>query len=246
MREIATTGIHAVVTELQARTDGELVERVRRGEQRAFEPLMRRYNQRLFRAARGIVVSDAEAEDVVQESYIRAYLHLDEFRGPNGFGAWLTRIAVNEALMRRRRPNAADPAGTHDFDEETLQERVMASSDRTAPTPEQETENEQLGGLLERTIDRLPENYRVAFILREIEQLSLAETAASLDIPTATVKTRVHRARRLLQRLLSRELQEAYAQAYPFAGRRCDRTVEAVFRRLAGFDGKRDPAERSH
>lgn len=246
MRETATTGVHAAVTALRARPDSELVERVRGGEQRAFEPLMRRYNRRLFRAARGIVASDAEAEDVVQETYVRAYVRLEDFRGPNGFGAWLTRIAVNEALMRRRRPNAADPVGAHDFDEDTLQEEVMAGSNRVAPTPEQETANEQLGGLLERSIDRLPENYRVAFILREIEQLSLAETAASLDIPKATVKTRVHRARRLLQRMLSNELHEAIAQAYPFAGRRCDRTVETVFRRLAGFAGNPNPGERSH
>ncbi len=246
MHETATTDTHASMTALRSLSDGELVERIRAGEQRAFEPVMRRYNRRLFRAARGIVVSDAEAEDVVQETYVRAYLHLAEFRGPYGLGAWLTRIAVNEALMRRRRRDAADPAGAHDFDRDALQGDVMASSDRAAPTPEQETANEQLGGLIERGIDRLPERYRVAFILREIEQLSLAETAASLDIPAATVKTRVHRARRLLQQALSRELRDASAQAYPFAGQRCDRTVEAVFRRLTGFAGSTTPGGRCH
>lgn len=246
MRESAPTGTPDSLTALESRPDRELVDRLRGGEQKAFEPLMRRYNRRLFRAARGIVGSDAEAEDVVQETYVRAYLRLGDFRGPDGFGAWLTRIAVNEALMRRRRPDAADPVDAHGFDEESLQEEVMATGDRRTPTPEQETANEQLGGLLERSIDRLPESYRLAFILREIEQLSLAETAASLDIPAATVKTRVHRARRLLQRALSHELREATLQAYPFAGRRCDRTVETVFRRITGLAGLAESRGRSH
>lgn len=246
MHEISTRETDAPTTALRSLSDRELIERIRSGEQRAFEPVMRRYNRRLFRAARGIVTSDAEAEDTVQEAYVRAYLHLHEFRGPHGLGAWLTRIAVNEALMRKRRREAADPAGAHDFDDDAWQEGVMAGSDRVAPTPEQETANEQLGGLIERSIDRLPERYRVAFILREVEQLTLAETAASLDIPVATVKTRVHRARRLLQRTLSRELRGAATQAYPFAGHRCDRTVEGVFRRLAGFAGTVSPGERTH
>ena len=226
--------------------DRELLGRLRAGETRAFEPLMRRYNRRLFRAARGVVVSDAEAEDVVQDAWVRAYLRLGEFRGPDGLGAWLTRIAVNEALMRRRRPDAAAWTAALDLDGNTIAGAAMVDDDRACPTPEEATSNEQLGGLVERCVDRLPEAYRVAFILREIEQLSVAETAASLGVAPATVKTRVHRARGLLRRALSRELRDAAATAYPFAGRRCDRTVEAVFRRLAGLAGADAPGGRTH
>lgn len=230
---------------LRTLSDEELVRHVRSGHPRAFEPVMRRYNQRLFRAARGITGSDAEAEDVVQDAYVRAYTRINEFRGPKGLGAWLTRIAVNQALMRKRRPDAADPTGP-EYDDETPREDAMANDDRSARTPEQEAANDQLGRLLERCVDDLPASYRVAFILREIEQLSVAETAQSLGIPAATVKTRVHRARRLLRDQLSRELAGASGQAYRFAGHRCDRIVETVFLRLAGFAGHFEPDERSH
>lgn len=243
MHETAMPATGGPLARLRELPDRELVARLRAGEQRAFEPVMRRYNRRLFRAARGIVGSDTEAEDVVQETYVRAYQHLDGFRGPDGLGAWLTRIAVNEALMRRRRPDAAGSTAGEAFDEERFAGETMAGDDRASGTPEEATANAQLGGLIERCVDRLPEAYRLAFILREIEQLSVAETAASLEVAPVTVKTRVHRAKRLLRRTLSKELRRASAAAYPFAGRRCDRTVETVFRRLAG---SADPGRHAH
>lgn len=246
MNETSTDTAEQPLARLRELPDRDLVARLRAGEQRALEPLMRRYNRRLFRAARGIVTSDAEAEDVVQDAYVRAYFHLDAFRGPDGLGAWLTRIAVNEALMRRRRSDPAGSTALETLDDDTYAGGPMAHDDKASPTPEEATSNDQLGGLLERCIDRLPEAYRVAFILREIEQLSVAETAASLDISRVTVKTRVHRARRLLRRTLSRAFGQASATAYPFAGRRCDRTVETVFRRLAGPAGAAGPCRHTH
>jgi RNA polymerase sigma-70 factor (ECF subfamily) len=222
-------------------TDAALVERVRRGERDAFEPLMRRYNRRLFRAARGVCRSDAEAEDAVQDAWVRAYTRLHEFRGPAGLGTWLARIAVNEARMRRR----GAPAGiVHEpFDESRDDADGMEAA---SPTPEEATANAQLGGLVERCLDRLPTAYRSAFLLRVVEQLSVAETAAALDIPEATVKTRVQRGRRLLRRSVSNEIRGALDQAFPFAGHRCDRMVAAVLRRLAGRAPGAAPGPRNH
>ena len=219
---------------LRALPDADLVARARAGEQAAFEPIMRRYNRRLFRAARGVVDSDAEAEEAVQDAWVRAYHRLGQFEGPDGLGAWLTRIAVNEARMRRRR---AGSAGLETLDEATLEGVAMTRGSDRSPSPEEATSNEQLGGVLERCIDRLPTTFRETFVLRAVEGLSVAETAASLGINEATVKTRFHRSRRELRRALSRELRGAMGEAYPFAGHRCDRTVAAVFRRLSGSSG---------
>lgn len=222
---------------LAALSDRELAVRVRAGEARAFEPVMRRYNRRLFRAARGITGSDADAEEVVQETYVKAYFHLDEFRGEH-LGAWLTQIALNEALMRRR--GAARLAGEPIDDEDPVHGDAMADDERVSATPEEVASRGQVRRLLEQAIDRLPESYRLTYVLREVEQLSAREVAESLSISTVTVKTRVFRARRLLRKALSREFRQAADEAYPFDGARCDRTVDAVFRRLAG-----SPADRS-
>lgn len=227
---------------LRALPDADLVARVRGGDQAAFEPIMRRYNRRLFRAARGVVDSDTEAEEAVQDAYVRAYHRLGQFEGPNGLGAWLTRIAVNEARMRLRR---ARSTGLETLDETTLDGVAMTQGSYRSPSPEEATSNEQLGGLLEGCIDRLPTTFRETFVLRAVEGLSVAETAASLGIAEATVKTRFHRARRKLRRALSRELRGAIGDAYPFAGHRCDRTVAAVFRRLSGSSGD-PPGGRHH
>lgn len=229
-----TSGVELGTTEeLVTLSDAELVERVRAGQLAAFEPILRRYNRRLFRAARGIAGTDAETEDTLQEAYFRAYRHLGQFRGPDGLGAWLTRIVVNEALMRRRRPDPGVTAELVPLDDDTFQDTTMHGGRNAVPSPEEATSNEQLGGLLERCIDRLPAAYRATFVLRDVEGLSVAETAKSLGIAQATVKTRLHRARRDLRRTLSRELQGAVGEAYPFAGHRCDRVVAEVLRRLS-------------
>jgi RNA polymerase sigma-70 factor (ECF subfamily) len=213
-----------------APADAELVARVRGGDPGAFELLMRRYNQRLFRVTRAILRDDARAEDALQECYIKAYYRLDDFRAPHDFAAWLTRIAVNEALMARR-------AGWRlvAVDSETMQalaERHQESAAMHPDDPQQQTANRQLGELVEAGIDRLPDGFRAVFVLRAVEQLSVAETAAALDIPEATVKSRFHRARALLREGLLAQVDAASAGVFEFAGQRCDRVVRTVMRRL--------------
>ena len=208
--------------------DAVLVAALRRGETAAFEKVMRRYNQRLFRTVRGIVTEDAEAEDVVQEAYIRAFLHIGEFKG-GALGAWLTRIAVNEALGRlrsaKRRPAALPQNRESD---EVLAEKLQSH----LPSPEHLAAQSEIRGLLEQAIDGLPEDFRLVFMLRAVEQLDVQETAESLDIKPETVRSRDHRARQILQIALSRHLSVASIKAFPFAGRRCDRTVDCVLKRL--------------
>lgn len=202
--------------------DTEIVGRVLAGEGPLYELIMRRYNRLLYRLARGIVRDDDEARDVVQAAYVSAYYHLDQFRGPHGFRSWLARIAINEATGRNRRPPTF-------FDDE----RVLALPDWDGAEPE----NAAIGGdvlqILESAIDRLPDEFRSVFILRGVEQLSIAETAEVLDIKPATVKTRFHRARRLLQAQLHRKLDDATPGAYRFDGNRCDRIVGAVLAAIA-------------
>jgi RNA polymerase sigma-70 factor (ECF subfamily) len=201
--------------------DEELVARIRAGERAIFAVLIRRHNRRLFRAARAILGDDAEAEDVVQDAYVRAYTNLDQFAGRAAFATWLTRIAVHEALARARR------RGRFDDLEEALP--VLPSPTRD---PEQRASDAELARMLESAIDALPPVYRGVFMLREVEGLSTAETAASLDIPVETAKTRLHRARALLRGALEAYARPALPAAFPFAGARCDRIVAAVMARI--------------
>jgi RNA polymerase sigma-70 factor, ECF subfamily len=187
-----------------------------------FEILMRRHNQRLYRATRAILRDDAEAEDAVQQAYLNAYRHLDQFEGRAQFSTWLTRIAVYEALARRKRVE-----GNPTRSEEGLGETAASP----APDPERQAYGKELSVLLESALAALPEGYRSVFILREVDGLSTAETARHLRISDATVKTRLHRAKGLLQRKLQTVTP---AEAFSFDGARCDRLVEGVMRRLAG------------
>jgi RNA polymerase sigma-70 factor, ECF subfamily len=217
---------------LERLTDAEVAARVLGGETALFELIMRRYNRRLFRIARGVLGGDAEAEDAVQEAYVSAYFKLAQFRGPDGFATWLYRIATNAALMRvRARARTALP--TPDALQEHL-ERETTVDDERFPTadPAAALHEQQMSRLLERAIDALPDPYRAAFVMREVEQMSVADTAACLGIEAATVKTRVHRARGLLQRNLSHELASALTGAYAFDGPRCDSIVERVLERI--------------
>ena len=185
-----------------------------------FEILMRRHNQRLYRAARAILQDDAEAEDAVQQAYLNAYRHLDQFEGRAQFSTWLTRIAVYEALARRKRVG-----GNPTSSEEGLGETAASP----APDPERQAYGKELSVLLESALAGLPEGYRSVFLLREVDGLSTAETARHLRISDATVKTRLHRAKGLLQRKLQAVTP---AEAFSFDGARCDRLVTAVMRRL--------------
>jgi RNA polymerase sigma-70 factor (ECF subfamily) len=205
-------------------TDEEVVRRVLDGDSALFEVLMRRYNQRLFRAARGIVGNDSEAEDAIQQAYVNAYFHLDQFADRARFSTWLTKIAIHEALARARRSSFTNLSKCTDLDK--LAQEDLHS---TLPNPEHQAFASEMSRLLEASIDTLPEAYRIVFILREIEGLSTTETGDCLDLGEDTVKTRLHRARALLREELCARVGAATADAFRFHARRCDRVVGRVF-----------------
>ena len=208
-------------------SDEDLREHVLRGDSRYFEVLMRRHNQRLFRAARAILKSEDEAEDVMQEAYARAYAHLASFAGQSRFSTWLTRIAVHEALarLRRRRHEARGTDADGDVDS-------LAAAPSPDADPEVRAHGGQLRGMLERAVDALPEGFREVFVLRAVEELSVAETAECLDIPEEMVKTRLFRARARLQQQLASELDGGVAEVFAFHLLRCDRVVAGAFARI--------------
>jgi RNA polymerase sigma-70 factor (ECF subfamily) len=208
----------AIRPQAVAATDETLVECVRAGDLGALQALMRRHNRLLYRTARAILRDDAEAEDAVQEAYLRAYRALHAFRGESKFSTWLVRIAANEALMRRRR-NARAAA--------------VVPIDAAAELQAEETGgDDMLRRLLERRIDALPDDYRAVFVLRALEELSVEETSGALGIPEATVRTRFFRARALLRESLAQEIDRGMEGAFGFAGERCDRTVAKVLERI--------------
>lgn len=208
--------------------DAELVASLRAGHAPAFAALMRHNNRRLYRLARGVVGDDWEAEEVVQEGYLRAFTHLDSFKGGSSLATWLARIVLNEALgrLRRRHP-------TVELDETT--DACAADGTlgiRDAACPERATARREVRRAIERAVDQLPPAFRAVFVMRAIEQLSIEETALCLGIPGETVKTRLHRANKLLRRALSAEFGSILDAAFPFLGARCDRMVEGVLERL--------------
>lgn len=209
-----------------AATDEAIVGRVLDGDIAAFELIMRRYNQRLFRVVRGIVPGDAAAEDVVQEAYLRAFEKLATFQGRSSFATWLTRIAVYQALADRRVSKRAAP-----MDEQALQEagaRMRFNPDQ----PPEHASNHELGRVLAVAIDQLPDDLRVVFMMRMVEELDTHETARCLDLSESNVKVRLHRARSLLQEQIDRQIGVEARKLYQFDGRRCDRLVRAVLSRL--------------
>ena len=208
------------------RTDAELVDRVLAGERRLFAALVQRHNQRLFRIARAILRDDSEAEDAVQQAHVTAFRALTQLRGDR-YAAWLTRIAVNDAYerLRRRRRHAVvslDDAGGD------------VAMSRTA-TPEDDAYHRELGRLLERSIDELPDALRVVFVMREVEEIGTAETAEALGLSEAAVRVRLHRARAVLQATLTRAM-EAAPVAFRFDGERCDRITRGVLAALGLHD----------
>lgn len=208
-------------------TDQEVVDRVLRGETALYEIIMRRYNQRLYRVARAIVRDDDEAEDVMQDAYVRAYQHLDQFAGRALFSTWLTRIAVHEALARVRRRGRLEQL---DFAEEHG-EPVM-NMPETSLNPEQSTSAAELSHLLEDAVLGLPEQYRAVLMLRDVEELSTSETAAALNLTEQNVKVRLHRGRALVRAWLFTRVGAKAKDAFPFMGARCDHVVQTVFREL--------------
>ena len=208
-------------------TDEEVVERVKAGDTALYEIVMRRYNQRLYRVARAILHDDAEAEDVMQDAYVRAYQHLHQFAGRAPFSAWLTRIAVHEALGRLRLRSHNQQLGDTEHDGELSMNMVGTSLD-----PEQSASRAELGQVLEEAVIGLPLQYRTVVMLRDVEELSTSETAAALDLTEQNVKVRLHRGRAMLRGWLFARVGTNAKNAFPFMGVRCDRVVYGVFARL--------------
>jgi RNA polymerase sigma-70 factor, ECF subfamily len=207
--------------------DAELASMVAGGNTAAFELVMRRHNRTLFRTARAILRDDAEAEDALQEAYLQAYNAIGGFRAEAKLSTWLARIVANQALMRlRKRVRRGEVLPLHPMADAENVEVDMQKN------PEQETTRSELRKLLETQIDSLPDAYRAVFMLRAVDELSVEETAAVLQIPEATVRTRLFRARSLLREKLAASIDLAYEDAFAFAGERCDRIVAHVLERL--------------
>jgi len=218
----------------EALADEDVVARVLGGDVALFEVLMRRYNQRLYRAARAITRDDAEAEDVLQETYVRAYTALAQFEGRAKWATWITRIAVNEALARvRRRGRFVDRDAADIMEDGSMDERSVTDGRQLGPG--QEAEVRELAAFVERAVDELPDSYRTVFVLREVEELSTAETAECLDVSEELVKVRLHRARTELRRMLDERFGAATREVFDFHASRCDRIVAAVLTRIASL-----------
>ena len=208
----------------------------------SFEALMRRYNPRLFRVARSILKDEAEAEDALQEAYVQAYRSIAGFRGEAEMGTWLTRIVINQALMqlrKRRREQVVVPLRGPDPDQD-LQEANVA--DPRAESPADMTLRGEVREIIERRIDKLPVAFRTVFVMREVEEMTVDETAQCLGIPAATVRTRLFRARALLREALERDMDTAKAGVFAFADARCDRIVTAVLARIHAVSVSPAPA----
>jgi len=207
-------------------SDEEVVAHVLAGQTALFEIVMRRHNQRLYRVARAILRDDAEAEDVMQDAYVRAYEHLDQFAGAARFSTWLTRIAVHEALARRRRKDRYEEL------EHTSEQDPMERFASLTPTPEQQTSSSEIRGMLEQAVEDLPEPYRAVFMLRDVEEMSTSDAAYALEITEQNVKVRLHRARALLRKALFARAGAVSTQTFTFHAVRCNRVVNNVFERI--------------
>ena len=213
--------------------DTELVRRALGRDEAAVRVIIAANNRRLYRLARGILRNDAEAEDVVQETYVRAFTHLKDFRGDSSLATWLSRIAMNEALgrLRRRRPGvewSSLPEGT--LEAQIIQFPLSSA----ASDPEKSMAQREIQHVVEHAIDELPEAFRLVFITRVVEGMNVEETAEILKIRPETVKTRLHRARALLRDNVEKKIGPVVMEAFPFAGQRCERLTDVVLRRL-GF-----------
>lgn len=204
-------------------SDELVIRQVYAGKTNAFEIIMRRYNQRLYRIARCMLNDNDSAEDAVQQAYIAAYFRLDLYTPGTSFGAWLTRITINEVLMIKRKP---------DYRKVDTSESINEKSVDFAHNPDHLHANRELATIIEAAIEKLPEDFRQVFVLRAVQQLSISETAECLNVNETTIKTRLHRARRLMQHNLNQHIEQAGLDVYEFAGQRCDRLVRKVFEKL--------------
>ena len=220
----------------EAWSDTEIVGRVKAGDTALYEIIMRRYNQRLYRVARAILRDDAETEDVIQDAYVRAYEHLDQFEGRALFSTWLTRIAVHEALSRLRLRNRNQQLDDVGHEEHTDMNRIEVS-----PDPEESASRAELSRLLEEALLELPEQYRTVIVLRDVEGLSTSETAAALDLTEENVKIRLHRGRAAARGHIVERVGANASNAFSFMGVRCDRVVHKVLLRLATLSNRETP-----
>ena len=211
--------------------DIDLVRRALARDEAAVRAIIKANNRRLYRLARGILRHDHEAEDVVQETYVRAFTRLADFRGESSLSTWLSRIVMNEALgrLRRQRPSveiSSLPPGT--LEAQIIQFPLASAAD----DPEKSMAQREIQHVVEGAIDELPEPFRLVFMTRVVEGMNVEETAEILDLKPETVKTRLHRARAMLRENVEKKIGPVVMEAFPFAGRRCDRLTEAVLKRL--------------
>lgn len=227
-------------TDYAALSDLEIASRIAHGDVDAVRLVTRKNNQRLYRTAWSILKDRAEAEDAVQDAYMKAFDAIESFAGRSSLSTWLTRIAINEALGRRRRAQRRSRLLNQEsvLVLEEYREKLMAGS--VTHSPERVLMRRQISKLLEMAIARLPDTFRPVFILREIEGLSVEETAEILQIPEETVKTRLFRARKRLQKELDPELCSALSEIFPFAGADCERITEQVVARFTRSRGLRE------
>ncbi len=232
-------------SKLSALADAELVELARRRDPEAVRFIIQRHNQRLFRVARSVLRDDSEAEDVVQEVYVKAFTALATFRGESSVATWLTRIALNEALGRRRQQRTTVDLTALDVPEQTSRQIIPFPTMRSDPNPEEATARHEIRQVLERAIDALAEPFRLVFVMRDVEGMSVEETAAQLGLRPETVRTRLHRARAQLRDMLRAQVASVLTDAFPFAGARCARVAEAVIERLGGIgmSDRNDPTQ---
>jgi len=219
------------IPQMTAADDALLVQGARDRDEAAIRAIMQHNNRRLFRVARSILRNDGEAEDVVQETYVRAFTHLDGFRGDSSLATWLTRIAMNEALgrLRRERPQVELTSLKPGVLEAQI---IQFPQSLNLGDPEKSMAQREIQHVVERAIDDLPEAFRIVFITRVVEGMSIEETAELLDLKPETVKTRLYRARSLLRGNVEKRIGPVVMEAFPFAGKRCERLTETVLKRL--------------
>ena len=219
-----------LMNSIETLPDEEVVRRVLEGETALFELIMRRYNQRLYRVAKAILRDDSEAEDVMQDAYVRAYQHLAQFAGRSRFATWLTRIAIHEALARSQRRRRTEQLGTNNWSEGT--ESGEAEVAANTLNPEEQLSVSELGRTLEDAILSIPEQYRLVLMMRDVEQLNTQETAAALALTEENVKVRLHRARAMVRKNLFAQAGAEAPKAFGFMGERCDLVVANVMERI--------------
>lgn len=225
------------ISDMEQLGDNALIELSRQRNELAIGTIIRRHNQRLFRTARSVLRNDSDAEDVVQASYVKAFTHLDGFRQESQLSTWLTRITLNEALgrVRRQRPTA----GIEQIDIESVRsggEIIQFPSMQAQSDPETEMSRLEIRQMLEHAVDELPALYRAVFVLRDVEGMSIEETAGHLAIKPETVKSRLHRARTMLRAAIEQQLSGAFAELFPFDGARCVDMAERVLTQLRQLD----------